>query len=113
MKKLQVLIISFLILLSICAFASMQVKAQSLSVSVSPSSWTMDVGQSKTFTATASGGSESYKSYQWYVDGAAQPGQTAQTFSYSPGFRGFYLITVTVTDSLGDTSISLLLRWLL
>ena len=40
-----------------------------LSVSVSPSSWTMDIGQSEVFTASASGGSGSYTSYQWYVNG--------------------------------------------
>ena len=75
-------------------------------VSVSPSSWTMDVGQSKTFSATPSGGSGSYPStgYQWYVGGSAQPGQTGSTFSYSPGSSGSYSITVTVTDSLGSTS---------
>ena len=53
-------------------------------VSVSPGSWIMDVGQSKTFTATPSGGSGSYTGYQWYVGGSAQSGQTASTFSYSP-----------------------------
>jgi hypothetical protein len=73
-------------------------------VNVSPTSWTMDVGQSKTFSATPSGGSGSYTSYQWYVGGSAQSGKTAQTFNYSPASSGFYLITVTVTDSLGATS---------
>ncbi|MGA2682544.1 MAG: PKD domain-containing protein [Candidatus Bathyarchaeia archaeon] len=73
-------------------------------VSVSPSSWTLDVGQSKTFTATASGGSGSYSSYQWYVGGVSQSGATASTFSYSPASSGSPLITVTVTDTLGATS---------
>ena len=73
-------------------------------VTVSPTSWTMDVVQSKTFTAAASGGSGSYTSYQWYVNGSAQSGQTAQTFSYSPVAAGSYSVTVTVTDSLGATS---------
>ncbi|MGD0204416.1 MAG: PKD domain-containing protein [Candidatus Bathyarchaeia archaeon] len=74
------------------------------SVTVSPTSWTMDVGQSKIFTATPSGGSGSYTSYQWYVNGSAQSGQTALTFSYSPASSGAYSVTVTVTDSLGATS---------
>ena len=73
-------------------------------VSMSPSSWTMDVGQSKTFTASASGGSGTYTSYHWYVGGVAQSGATASTFSYSPASAGSYSITVTVTDSLGTTS---------
>ena len=75
-----------------------------LGVSVSPVSWAMDVGQSKLFTATASGGSGIYSSYQWYVGGVAQSGATAATFTYAAGSIGSYLITVTVTDSLGTTS---------
>ena len=51
-------------------------------VTVSPASWVMDVGQSKTFTASASGGSGSYSSYQWYVGWVAQSGATSSTFSY-------------------------------
>ncbi len=73
-------------------------------VSVSPTSWIMDVGQSKIFSATASGGSGSYSSYQWYVGGVSQSGAATSTFSYSPVSSGSYLITVTVTDSLGATS---------
>ena len=38
-------------------------------VSVSPGSWTMDVGQSKVFSAVPFGGSGVYLSYQWYVAG--------------------------------------------
>ena len=75
-----------------------------LSVSVSPSSWTMDVSQSKPFTATASGGSGTYTSYTWYVGGSPQSSQTTSTFNYSPGTAGSYSITATVTDSSGSTS---------
>jgi hypothetical protein len=74
------------------------------SVTVSPTSWIMDVGQSKQFTATAIGGSGTYTSYQWYVGGVAQSGATTSQFTYSPGSVGSYLITVTVTDNLGTTS---------
>ena len=74
------------------------------SVTVSPSAWTMDVGQQETFTATAFGGSGSYTGYQWYVNGAPQNSQTASTFNYSPGSAGSYLITATVTDSSSTTS---------
>jgi hypothetical protein len=73
-------------------------------VSVSPTSWIMDVGQSKTFTATPDGGTGSYTSYQWYVGGSAQSGATSSTFSYIPGSGGSYSITVSVTDSSGTTS---------
>ncbi len=75
-----------------------------LSVSVSPVSWFMDVGQSKLFNTIASGGSGIYSSYQWYVGGVAQSGATASTFTYAAGSMGSYSITVTVTDSLGKTS---------
>ena len=72
-------------------------------VSVSPSSWTMDVGQSTAFTATATGGSGTYTSYQWYVNAVAQSG-SASMLSFTPGSSGSYLITVRVIDSLGATS---------
>ena len=73
-------------------------------VVLSPGSWVMDVGQSpKSFLASASGGSGSYVSYRWYVNGSVQSGQTS-TFSFSAGSVGTYLITATVTDSLGTTS---------
>jgi plastocyanin len=75
-----------------------------LSVIVSPSSWNLDVGQSTTFTATASGGSGTYSSYHWYVGGVSQSGATASTFNYAPASIGSYSITVTVTDNLGVTS---------
>ncbi len=73
-------------------------------VSVSPSSWTMVAGQSKMFSASASGGSGTYLSYQWYVNGVAQYGQTASTYSFAPVSSGSYLVTVTVTDSSGAVS---------
>jgi hypothetical protein len=104
MKKLQILIIAFLISLLICAFASMQVKAATLTASITPPSWIMDVGQSKTFTADPAGGSGNYSSYQWYVGSIPQSGQTSSTFTYYPETLGFYLLTVEVTDSLGATS---------
>ena len=65
---------------------------------------TLHVGQIQTFNATASGGSGNYTSYQWYVNGVAQSGATAQTFNYSAASSGTYSITATVTDSLGATS---------
>jgi hypothetical protein len=76
-----------------------------LSVSVSSTSWTMNVGQSQTFTATPTGGSGAYTSYKWYVNGVVQPSQTASTFSFVPASAGSYSITVTVSDSLGATSV--------
>jgi peptidoglycan/xylan/chitin deacetylase (PgdA/CDA1 family) len=74
-------------------------------VSVSPSLGILDVGQCETFLATPTGGSGSYTSFQWYVNGLAQSGATASTYSYSPGLAGSFSITGTVTDSLGVTSV--------
>ncbi len=55
MKKLQILIIAFLILLSICALASMQAKANgsAVSITVSPATDSITAGNSVTYTATA------------------------------------------------------------
>jgi hypothetical protein len=78
--------------------------SSALTVSISPTSAGLDVGQSQLFTAIPSGGSGSYTSYQWYVGGTAQTGQTASTFNYSPASADLYSITVTVTDSTGATS---------
>jgi hypothetical protein len=76
-----------------------------LGVSISPTLVTTDVGQFVTFTATASGGSGVYSSYQWYVDGQLQSDQTSTfVYSSSAGSQGTHSITVTVTDSLGATS---------
>jgi hypothetical protein len=75
------------------------------SVDVSPSSGAMDVGQSRTFMATASGGSGTYLSYQWYVDGRLQSSNVSTfVYSSSTASMGTRSITVTVTDSLGVTS---------
>jgi hypothetical protein len=73
-------------------------------VSVLPASWGMDVGQSKTFTATPVGGSGTY-TYKWYVDSVLQSGQTGSSFVYTPISAVSHSITATVTDSLGFTSI--------
>ena len=73
-------------------------------VSASPSSWTLDVGQSKTFAATPSGGSGTYTNYKWYVNGSLAQSGAASVMSFAPGASGSYSVTVTVTDSLGATS---------
>ncbi len=73
-------------------------------VSVSPSPLTMKVGQSEMFTATPSGGSGTYKSYQWYVNGSTQSCATASTFNFVLDSSVSYSITATVTDSLGAIS---------
>lgn len=73
--------------------------------SILPISWTMDVGQSKQFSATGADGTLPYTGYQWYVGGVAQVGATGQTFTYDAVAEGSASITVTVTDSAGITSV--------
>jgi hypothetical protein len=76
-----------------------------LSVTISPSSWILDVGQSENFWAGASGGSGTYSSFQWYMDEQLQSDQNS-TFAYSSsaGSQGTYSINVMVTDSFDITS---------
>jgi len=69
-----------------------------LTVSLSPSSVEMDLGQSKTFTATVSGGTAPY-SYKWYLNDALVPGATGSTWTFTPASVGSYTVYVNVTDS--------------
>ncbi len=48
------------------------------SVTISPITATLVVGQSQLFTAVPNGGSGSYTSYQWYVDGSGKIGDLHQ-----------------------------------
>ena len=61
---------------------------------------TLDAGQSKTFTDSASGGSGSL-SYQWYLDGAAV-GSNSASYSYTAA-AGSHSVTCKVTDSASTT----------
>ena len=70
------------------------------SVSVSPSSVTLDVGMSQLFASTVSGGT-SPLSYQWYLDGAAVSGATGDTWMFAPSSAGSYTVYLIMTDSLG------------
>ncbi len=72
-------------------------------VSVSPGSASLDMGQSQLFTAVFNSGNSGSLPwmYQWYVDGTAQSGQTASTFNYAPASAGTYSITVMIFNSTG------------
>jgi hypothetical protein len=72
-------------------------------VSISPSgNVTVNVGQSKTFNSTVSGGTTPY-SYQWYLNGTTQNGATSSTWTYTPSNMGTYRIYLIVNDSVGQT----------
>jgi outer membrane protein assembly factor BamB len=68
------------------------------SVSISPASVILDVGQSQLFTSSISNGTSPY-SYQWYFDGVAVSGATSATWAYTPSAAGSRTVCVKVTDS--------------
>ena len=70
----------------------------SLSVSISPSSVDMHVGQSQMFTSSVTGGTSPY-SYQWYLNGAPVSGATNSTWTFTPTSPGSYTVYVKVTDN--------------
>ncbi|PYB68153.1 hypothetical protein DMB44_05380 [Thermoplasma sp. Kam2015] len=72
------------------------------SVSISSSQNPTDVGNSVTFTASASGGTGAF-SYTWYLNGAVQS-STTSTFSTSFSSPGTYYVNVTIKDSVGDSA---------
>jgi len=70
-----------------------------LVASISPSSVTMDVGQSQLFNASVSGGTSPY-SYYWYLDGEVVSGATGDTWTYTPSAAdvGSHNVFLLVTD---------------
>lgn len=68
-----------------------------LTVSVSPTSKTIDKGQTATFTATASGGIGSY-TYQWYEGTTPLTGKTSTSLTVTPANSGSYQYKVEVTS---------------
>jgi len=74
-----------------------------LSVSISPVSTSILVGQSVTFTSTVSGGYTSY-SYQWYLNGAPVSGATSNTWTFTPTASGIYYVHLKVTDAKDNTA---------
>jgi outer membrane protein assembly factor BamB len=71
-----------------------------LTVSISPTSVTMDVGQSQQFTSSVSGGTSPY-SYEWYLNGAPVSGATSASWTFTPSSAGSYTVYVKVTDNVG------------
>jgi hypothetical protein len=70
-----------------------------LSVAISPSSITLDTGQSQTFTATVSGGTPPF-TYRWYLNGSLIGANNSSYSYYAPTFAfGVYSVYVNATDN--------------
>ena len=74
-----------------------------LSVSISPTTAKIKIGESVTFTSTVSGGVPGY-SYQWYLNGAAVSGAIFSTWTFTPVSTGTYTVYLNVTDSVLKTA---------
>jgi PKD repeat protein len=74
-----------------------------LSVSISPLSDSILVGQSVTFTSTVSGGYAPY-SYQWYLNGNPVSGATSASWTFTPTSSGIYYVHLKVTDAKANTA---------
>jgi PKD repeat protein len=79
------------------------VTAPPLEVSISPTSASILVGQSVTFTSTPSGGYSPY-SYQWYLGGVQVSGATSGTWTFTPTTSGIYYVYLQVKDANNNTA---------
>jgi len=73
------------------------------SVSISPLSASILVGQSVTFTSTVSGGYTPY-TYQWFLNGNPVSGATSESWGFTPTTSGIYYVQLKVTDAKGNTT---------
>jgi plastocyanin len=71
-----------------------------LSVTISPTSVTIGVGQSQLFTSSVSGGTSPY-SYQWYLNSTPVSGANSSSWTFTSTSEGSYTIYVKVTDGVG------------
>jgi len=76
-----------------------------LSVSISPLSTTIHVGQTVHFTSTVSGGTVPY-SFQWFLNGATVPSATSNNWNFTPAAIQSDNVYLTVTDDNGTIASS-------
>ena len=69
-----------------------------LTVSISPSSATVPLGQSQVFTSTTSGGSGKF-SYSWTLGGSSNPVSVSNSYDFIESTVGSYTIWLNVTDT--------------
>jgi hypothetical protein len=75
--------------------------ANPFSVSISPTSARIKIGENVTFTSSASGSSPPF-SYQWYLNGTLVSGATSDSWTFTPTTLGNYVVQLNVTDSLAN-----------
>jgi hypothetical protein len=76
-----------------------------LSVSISPTYITFNLGGSVTFTSAVTGGTPAY-SYQWYLGSSPVPGAMSSSWTFTPPAVGTYYVHLNVTDSRGRVAVS-------
>jgi hypothetical protein len=70
-------------------------------VSISPMTASILLGQQVTFTSTVTGGTPPYK-YQWYLNNQPVSGATSWTWTFTPTATGTYFVFLEVTDNFGN-----------
>lgn len=73
-----------------------------MTVTISPPSATIILGNSVSFTSNVIGGTPAY-TYQWYVDSSPAPSATSSAWTFTPATTGIYYVFLKVTDSNGVT----------
>jgi len=71
-----------------------------LSASISPSSVSIDLGQSQLFTSAVTGGISPY-TYQWCLNDTQVSGATSATWTFAPVSSGSYSVYLNITDNIG------------
>lgn len=75
---------------------------QPMSLSISPLSATIYLGDSVPFTSTLTGGVPPY-GYQWFVNGNPVSGANSATWTFTPTSVGIYFVYLKVTDGYSYT----------
>lgn len=75
------------------------------SVTITPTSITIDVNQSQIFSSSVTDGTPPY-TYQWYLNDVPVPNATSSSWIFTPTSIDSYTVYVNVTDSVGVTAVS-------
>lgn len=73
------------------------------SVTISPESATIQMGQSVSFSSTASGGTPPY-TYQWYLNSNPVSGATFSSWTFTPTATEAYNVYLKITDANSNTA---------